>query len=90
MTTSPYFHALLLAAVLILGGAALATPAFAQGSAAEEACTPDVMRLCNEYIPDRQRITACLVQRRAYLSPACRVVMTPKAKVKRKVKRRRR
>lgn len=35
------------------------------------ACTPDVQRLCNEYIPDVSAIVACLHSRRAYLSPAC-------------------
>ncbi len=35
------------------------------------ACTPDVQRLCNEYIPDVPAIVACLTRQRAALSPAC-------------------
>ena len=35
------------------------------------ACTPDVQRLCNQYIPDVQQIVACLKQQQASLSPAC-------------------
>jgi hypothetical protein len=35
------------------------------------ACTPDVQRLCNQYIPDVQQIVACLKQQQANLSPAC-------------------
>ena len=27
---------------------------------AREACTPDVMRLCNDYVPDIPQIVACL------------------------------
>ncbi len=38
---------------------------------AREACTPDVMRLCNDYIPDIPQIVACLKRERANLSPAC-------------------
>lgn len=38
---------------------------------AREACTPDVMRLCNDYIPDVPQIVACLKRERANLSPAC-------------------
>jgi hypothetical protein len=38
---------------------------------AREACTPDVMRLCNDYVPDIPDIVACLKRQRANLSPAC-------------------
>jgi hypothetical protein len=36
-----------------------------------EACTPDVMRLCNDYVPDIPDIVACLKRQRLNLSPAC-------------------
>ena len=39
------------------------------------ACTPDVFRFCGEFIPDPDRITACLRQKVSDLSPECRVVM---------------
>jgi len=35
------------------------------------ACTPDVQRLCNQYIPDVPQIVACLKAQRTSLSPAC-------------------
>ena len=38
---------------------------------AREACTPDVMRLCNDYVPDIPDIVACLKRRKMDLSPAC-------------------
>jgi hypothetical protein len=38
------------------------------------ACEPDAMRLCNQYVPDVQRVSACMSHYRRYLSPACRVV----------------
>jgi hypothetical protein len=48
----------------------------AQGSdAAREACTPDAMRLCNEFIPDEARVKACMLSKRSQLSEACRLAM---------------
>jgi hypothetical protein len=38
------------------------------------ACEPDAMRLCNQYVPDVQRVTACMQHYRRYLSAACRKV----------------
>jgi hypothetical protein len=48
-----------------------AGPAFAQSQEDQAACTPDVMRLCQQDIPDQGRIVACLVRSRLQLSPAC-------------------
>ena len=73
-----------------------ATPAAAQANRAEaeQLCTPDVMRLCNEYIPDPNRIVRCLKAKRRQLSPGCHAALsggsgkaTAKAKGKRKAKR---
>ncbi len=52
---------------------AISGPAFAQSHSAEDeaACTPDVMRLCSEYIPNREAIVACLVQKKREMSPDC-------------------
>jgi hypothetical protein len=50
--------------------------ALAQGGTPEQqqACTPDVMRLCSAFIPDADRIVACLRYNEPNLSPACHVV----------------
>lgn len=49
----------------------------AQGTEEERrACTPDVMQLCREFIPNVAAITQCLIDKRRELSPACRLVMT--------------
>ena len=42
---------------------------------ARQACTPDAMRLCSEFVPDVQQITACMMRKRAQLSAACRLAM---------------
>ena len=50
------------------------SPAAAQQWTPEQraACEPDAMRLCNQYVPDVQRVSACMSHYRRYLSPACR------------------
>jgi hypothetical protein len=39
----------------------------------QQACTPDAMRLCGPFVPDVDRITACMSANRALLSPPCRM-----------------
>jgi hypothetical protein len=65
-----------------------ATGASAHSGTQEEqqACTPDVFRLCSAYIPNEDRIVACLNKHMAKLSPGCRAVMkgdSPKSREKR-------
>jgi hypothetical protein len=43
------------------------------------ACTPDVMRLCSDQIPDVNRIVACLRQNTALLGNSCRAVFESNA-----------
>ncbi|CAN5385642.1 hypothetical protein BH10PSE10_BH10PSE10_17010 [soil metagenome] len=42
-----------------------------------EACTPDAFRLCGQFIPDADKVEACLRNAGPRLSPACRVVFNP-------------
>jgi hypothetical protein len=42
---------------------------------AREACTPDAMRLCSEYVPDANRVRSCMMSKRSQLSHACRAAM---------------
>ena len=39
----------------------------------QQACTGDAFRLCSSAIPDVDRVTACMIARKAELSPGCRV-----------------
>jgi hypothetical protein len=58
-------------------------PAAAQGTPEQrQACQPDAMRLCNEFVPDVDRITACMVKNRIRLSPPCRAVFTAPRKAR--------
>src|ERR1700720_1008574 len=58
---------------LVLAVALAQAPAAAQGTPQQQqACTPDVMRLCNQFIPDVAKISACMSRNRANISQACR------------------
>jgi hypothetical protein len=58
-------------------------PAAAQGTQEQrQACQGDAMRLCGEFVPDVERITACMVKKRIRLSPGCRVVFSSSSRGK--------
>ena len=59
------------------------TPASAQAANAADLCTPDVMRLCNDFIPDADRIVVCLKIKRRQLSAECLGALSPKASKRR-------
>jgi hypothetical protein len=64
--------------LLLLAGALFyrLDTAQAQGTDAErQACTPDAMRLCSEFIPDVAKVTACMKAKSRELSEPCRVAM---------------
>ena len=63
-----------LTVLMVAGGT---KPAAAQASDAADRCTPDVMRLCNEFIPDADRIVACLKSKRKQLTPSCASALQP-------------
>ncbi|HEY0219484.1 MAG TPA: hypothetical protein VGC26_06950 [Afipia sp.] len=67
---------ILYAALCFLGICQTITPLAAQQDTADarQACTPDVFRLCSEFIPDADRITFCLQQQKRNLSAGCRKV----------------
>ena len=73
------------ALALCLGSA----PARAEPSASDqEACTPDVFKICSSAIPSESDIVACLNAHVPELSPQCRAVIDPPhAKHKRHMRR---
>jgi hypothetical protein len=54
---------------------ALPTASYAFSPEAQQMCTGDAFRLCSSEIPNVDRITACMMQRRTSLSTGCRIVM---------------
>ena len=66
-----------LALAISLFASNIPTPASAYTPEQQQACTPDAMRLCGEYVPDVERITACMIARKSQLSPECRQFFRP-------------
>ena len=64
------------------------TRASGQTADAAELCTPDVMRLCSEFVPDTDRIVSCLKSKRRKLTGRCLEALLPKVKGKKRRARR--
>jgi hypothetical protein len=63
---------------LIWAASLAPAPAFAQGTPEQQqACQPDAMRLCSEFVPNVEQITACMTKKKALLSPECKAVFGP-------------
>src|SRR4051812_47641191 len=66
------------AALLIAASLTNLNRAAAQGTPEQqEACKPDVFRLCGNFIPNVEPIIACLKANEPNLNPACHDVMFP-------------
>ena len=63
---------LALATAMMLG--ALTSVSHGYSAEQQRLCTGDAMRLCSSEIPSIDRITACMVQKRAALSAGCKSV----------------
>ncbi|MEA2944597.1 MAG: hypothetical protein QOD09_5126 [Bradyrhizobium sp.] len=65
-------------ALSIMGQSRASAQGTPQGTPEQQAaCQPDVMRLCGNFIPDVDRIVACLKYNEPNLNPACHDVMFP-------------
>ncbi len=42
----------------------------------QQACMNDAMTICGQFIPDRERVAACLISNRRSVSEACRTALT--------------
>jgi hypothetical protein len=51
--------------------------AFAETPEERQACTDDAFRVCQDAIPDRDRVFACLIANSTALSPLCRHALEP-------------
>jgi hypothetical protein len=57
---------------LALSSLILPTAGYAYTAEEQQACQPDAMRICGAFVPDVDRITACMIQNKSQLSPECR------------------
>jgi hypothetical protein len=70
--TNKFLTALTLVAALTFSSLSTA-PSLAQSAGDEQAdCMSDALRLCGQFVPDRGKITACMIQKKSQLSAACR------------------
>ena len=53
----------------------LTAGAVAQTAEEQQACMDDAFRLCGAFIPDRARVTVCMIQKKDQVGPACHAVM---------------
>jgi len=42
----------------------------------QDACMNDAMALCGQFVPDRDRVAACLLSNRHRVSPPCRTALS--------------
>jgi hypothetical protein len=61
-------------AIMILSGAA---PALAETPEGRQACMNDAFRVCQDAIPDRERVFKCLAAHKDAISPTCRSEVAP-------------
>jgi len=73
-STGSVFRGSRLAAATVLAFGMLTTASFAYTQEQQQLCSGDAMRLCSSEIPDVDRVTACMVQKRAQLSDGCKSV----------------
>lgn len=68
-----------LGSMLAVALSVLLWPAASQAYSPEQqqACTGDAMQLCGEFVPDVERITACMIRKKSQLSPGCRAHFRP-------------
>jgi hypothetical protein len=79
---APFCRANARGSAILLGLGVLLTslPAAAQNASyrgtpeQQQACTDDVFRLCNQFVPDEPRIIACLQANQRSLSALCKQV----------------
>jgi hypothetical protein len=64
--TSSIKHSVLIVGVMLAGTAAAETPE------QHQACMDDAFQFCSEAMPDRERVFACLAEKRHLISPLCR------------------
>jgi hypothetical protein len=72
--TAPTMRACKMLIATTFALAALSTATQAYTPEQEQMCTGDAMRLCSSEIPDVERVTACMFQKRAQLSDGCKAV----------------
>jgi hypothetical protein len=59
-------------ALTVFAAALFSAPALADEQGGSDACMQYAFSICGQFIPDRERVAACLISNRSRVSPACR------------------
>jgi hypothetical protein len=62
-----------LSAIALVFSITAPLPAIAYTHEDVVACTPDAMRLCRQFLPNKGRVILCLVHNERQLGPACKM-----------------
>jgi hypothetical protein len=64
-------------AIALLMALSASTAALAETQEEQQACTNDAFQFCQNAIPDRDRVFACLAEHKHVISPLCQTAMAP-------------
>lgn len=70
--TARFIGSVIFCGFIAIGGISAAN---AQSEELKQACTPDAMRLCQQFIPDRAKITRCMMSKHSQISAPCLAAM---------------
>ena len=62
-------------AIALFGLALMPLPVRADEQEDKNACMGDAFSICGQFIPDRDRVGACLFANRSHVSPECRTAL---------------
>ena len=63
-------------ALSVFTAALFSAPALADHQGGSQACMQYAFTICGQFIPDRERVAACLISNRSRVSPACRSALS--------------
>ena len=63
-------------ALAIFAAALFSAPASADEQGGSQACMQYAFSICGQFIPDRERVAACLISNRSRVSPECRSALS--------------
>jgi hypothetical protein len=63
-------------ALTVFAAALFSAPALADEQGGSSACMQYAFSICSQFIPDRERVAACLISHRSSVSPACRTALS--------------
>ncbi len=63
-------------ALTLFAAALFSAPVLADEQGGSDACMQYAFSICSQFIPNRERVAACLISNRSRVSPACRSALS--------------